>query len=97
MKLFIDDVRTPPENWFWAKNSRQGLDYIYWHLFDLTHISFDHDLGGSDTSRVVALKLEELSLRRWLPPIVLTVHSANPVGRQWLEASIRNIERWSER
>lgn len=98
MKLWIDDIRTPPDGtWFWAKSSRQALDYIYWYLFDLTEISFDHDLGDIDTSRVVVLALEEIAMQNWAPKINMKVHSANPVGRKWIGSAIENINFWNER
>jgi hypothetical protein len=96
MRLWIDDRRLPPNGWFWAKTSKEAMDYLYWHLFDLEEISFDHDLGLDDTTRAVALKLEEWASYGWLHPIKLKVHSDNAPGIRWLRASIDNITQWSE-
>jgi hypothetical protein len=43
-------------------------------------VSFDHDLGGDDTTRPVMLWMCETG--RW--PERIKVHSANPVGQEWL-------------
>jgi hypothetical protein len=43
-------------------------------------ISFDHDLGGDDTTRPVMLWIIESNF--W--PEVVAVHSANRVGKDWL-------------
>lgn len=44
MKLWIDDIRTPPDGWEWAKTSKEAIDVI--DNNEVSHISFDHDLGG---------------------------------------------------
>ena len=88
MKLWIDDIRKPPDDtWIWAKSSRDAIEYIYCGgvgYFDL--ISFDHDLGGNDTSRTVVLFLCN---HPDLWPNKCLVHSANPVGKEWLEEMIK--------
>ena len=43
-------------------------------------ISFDHDLGGNDTTRPVMSWLCEYGF--W--PAEVLVHSSNPVGKSWL-------------
>lgn len=64
------------------------MDILLWsisgYLNVCDEISFDHDLGGDDTTRPVALWLAEHDA--W-PPVV-RVHTANPVGRDWLEGII---------
>lgn len=53
-----------------------------------THISFDHDLGGDDTSRRVVLWLcENSEPNKW--PATASVHSMNPIGREWLTGMIQ--------
>ena len=79
MKLWVDDERHPPDgSWQWATNS---ADAVRW-LQDacVAEISLDHDLGGMDTTRPVVtfMCLEEI----W--PQVIYVHTANPVGGEWL-------------
>jgi len=53
--LFIDDERMPPEggNWVIVRTSAAAISWIEKNGIP-EHISFDHDLGGEDTSmRVV--------------------------------------------
>jgi hypothetical protein len=82
MKLWIDDLRPAPEGWVWAKNSIEALNYLY--TKEVEEVSFDHDLGGEDTTRPIVLVLCNYDL---FPPIC-RVHSMNPIGRQWLEGMI---------
>ncbi|WP_306669305.1 cyclic-phosphate processing receiver domain-containing protein [Rhodococcus pyridinivorans] len=47
-------------------------------------MSLDHDLGGDHTSRAVVLWMCEHEV--W--PDEVSVHSANPVGVEWLTGMI---------
>ncbi|MEV6643273.1 cyclic-phosphate processing receiver domain-containing protein [Amycolatopsis sp. NPDC051371] len=58
---------------------------------DFAAISLDHDLGGDDTTRPVVLWLCENDR---CPPEV-RVHTANPVGREWLTGMARRQVRTS--
>lgn len=82
MKLWVDDLRLPPEDWWWAKTSQEAI--LALRYFKVKEISFDHDLGGEDTSRPIVLHLAEFG--GW--PEKVYVHSANPVGIEWLEGMI---------
>lgn len=82
MKLWIDDLREPPEGWTWAKNSIDAIRYLDTH--EVEEVSFDHDLGGDDTTRPVVIILATFN---WWPEIC-RVHTANPVGREYLEGMI---------
>lgn len=77
-KLFIDDERNSPDNtWVVVRSSDQAMDYIKnngWPEF----ISFDHDLGGDDTTIVFLKKLINIWDNNKIPEY--KVHSANPVG-----------------
>jgi hypothetical protein len=88
VKLWVDDLRLPPDDtWWWAKTSKRALAFLYYP--GVTEMSLDHDLGGDDTSRIVVLWLSAQAADgndRW--PAVVRVHSANPVGREWLEGMI---------
>ncbi len=85
-RLWIDDLRPAPEGWVWAKSSAEAIDLLDRSPFDAA--SFDHDLGGDDTTRRVVLWLCEND--RW--PAVVHVHTANPVGREWLVGMARRYE-----
>ena len=80
MRLWVDDLREPPSpSWVWAQDSGEAIEAL--GSLDVEEMSLDHDLGGDDTSRRVVLWLC-CNPDRW-PPAV-NVHSANPVGRNWL-------------
>lgn len=88
MKLWIDDERAAPEGWKWAKTSDEAIRFLFFdRAFDymIDEISFDHDLGGDDTTRKVVLWICENDIP-W--PDIVRVHTANPVGREWLEGMI---------
>lgn len=88
MKLWVDDERPAPEGWTWAKTSEEAKRFLYFDRafeYKIEEISFDHDLGGDDTTRVIVLWMLEHSIP-W-PPVV-RVHTMNNVGRAWLEGMI---------
>lgn len=95
MYLFIDDLRDPPGDlWTVARTSNEAISILrgiygsmvgapgYPQLEDenLEVISFDHDLGGDDTTRPVILWMCEYGL--W--PREVYCHSMNPIGKKWI-------------
>jgi len=101
MKLWIDDLRSPPDNgWFWTKNSSDALVVIRLAAHQggviLNEISFDHDLGGEDIAVKVANEIERLVYLGHLKMPAWKIHSANPVGRANLERALRSAERFDE-
>ncbi|AMS02716.1 hypothetical protein BJD55_gp050 [Gordonia phage Yvonnetastic] len=87
MKLWVDDIRTPPEGWAWAKTSDEALwliDVAAYSGRDFEAISLDHDLGGDDTTRPVVLWMAEHD--HW--PGRVHVHSSNPPGVEWLRGMV---------
>jgi len=83
MRLWIDDLRPAPEGWLWATSSREAINWLGWAQMLRVQpeiISFDHDLGGDDTTRPVVLWMCENEF--W--PAQCFVHSMNNVGREWL-------------
>lgn len=92
LKLWIDDIRPAPDDtWDTVTSSDAAIALLkFWveefesPIFPLDSISFDHDLGGDDTTRPVVLWLIENNVHfdNYL------VHSANPVGVEWLEGMI---------
>jgi hypothetical protein len=87
MRLWIDDLRLPPAGWTWARTSRAAVLFLEKYKAigrEIEAISFDHDLGGDDTSRPVVLWMCENDF--W--PDQCFVHSMNNVGREWLSGMI---------
>lgn len=90
-KLFIDDERFPPggedgiRNWEIARSSEEAKLVIS-RLGMPSFISFDHDLGGEDTSMVFLKWLSDyiMDTNSCLPVISdfpqYYVHSQNPIG-----------------
>lgn len=86
-KLYIDDVRPVPDGWDLALNSMVAIEMLRYRVSvgtPYTHVSFDHDLGGDDTTRKVVMWMIENDH----PPVEWIVHSANPVGKEWLEGTL---------
>ncbi|WKW85810.1 hypothetical protein SEA_PHINKBODEN_5 [Gordonia Phage PhinkBoden] len=103
MKLWVDDERPPPEGWVWAKDSATAISAL--GTANVSHLSLDHDLGTrpdgavDDTRAVVNWICEMRGLYGddyW--PAVVYVHTANPVGREWLEGMVNRygpgVSRW---
>lgn len=97
MKIWVDDIRTPPDDdWHWWKSSEETIFFLseWKKLSDEGMIeppeimSLDHDLGGDDTTRPIVLWCCENDF--W--PVEVRVHSANPAGRYWLEGMIERYK-----
>lgn len=98
MKVFLDDVRTPPDgSWVLVATAKAAIDLLASGA--VTHMSLDNDLGEDEPEGyTVANWLERRVLTDPTFPIpVISVHSANPVARQRMQAAIANIERARER
>lgn len=93
MRLWVDDLRPPPTpDWLWAKTYAQAVYYISKYgtpPYTMNEISLDHDLGEERTGYDVAKFYAELVNGNWLPkPKLITVHSANPPGRENIQSVI---------
>lgn len=85
-RLFVDDLRNPSlPDWVVARNSAAAISILETQGCPV-EISFDHDLGGDDTSMSIVRRLIDLDLDsggQYIPAdFHFTVHSANPVGRE---------------
>lgn len=82
MKVFLDDLRFPPDDsWIVLRNSKEACDFFDKH--GLTgHWSFDHDLGGDDTTMIFLWYAIEKDMdnSNMIRNFTYDVHSANPVG-----------------
>jgi len=93
MKLFVDDLRDPPDDtWTVARTAEAAIALL--SSREVEELSLDHDLGeGEDTGYCVAAWLEEKVWEGWSPPRVLEVHSLNPVGARRIRQAFRAISR----
>lgn len=96
LRLWIDDLRAPPDDtWDCVTTSEAAIallknfqrEGMLW--LPREAVSFDHDLGGDDTSRKVVLWMIENNFRF----DNYYVHSANPVGAEWLAGMINRYLR----
>jgi hypothetical protein len=93
LKLFVDDLRDPPdESWDVARNFHTAIYLLDNHYYDT--VSLDHDIAsfyGSQemTGRhVLGWLVERKVCNLGTVPRVVMVHSANPVGRETMDADI---------
>lgn len=94
MMLWIDDERPPPhEGWTWVKTDTEAMNAWEWET--PTTISFDHDLGmvGGDT-RALATAILRMAQSGQREPPRWYVHSANPVGVEWLTGVLESADRY---
>lgn len=87
MKLWLDDVRTPPDGWVHATSVNEAKKHL--STGKVSDASLDHDLGdyahdGGDGWRLVDWMAEH---NIW-PTHTISVHSANPVGVKRMLATI---------
>ena len=93
-KLWIDDVRPAPDGFDWIKTASDAVQYLVENWAAVTVVSFDHDLGDdSESGYDVLTWIERRVAEGYRFPGEMRVHSANPVGRQNMEAAIRSINK----
>lgn len=91
MRLFIDDLRSPPsEDFIVARSSLDAIEAVKQHGWP-TFISFDHDLGGDDTTMVFLRMLVNLWQGQPIPDYM--IHSANPVGSMNIHSFMESWKR----
>src|SRR4051812_24062717 len=96
MKLFLDDIRDPPnDTWTVARSYREAVELVQHQGFPET-VSFDHDLGDGPTGMDFAHWLVAFDLDHNVMPDKFTfqVHSANPVGRDNIVGLLDQYIRW---
>lgn len=93
-KLFIDDERFPVTNdWMIARSSDEAIAFVAMYGMPI-EISFDHDLGGNDTSRIFIMWMVDALLddQITIPEgFTFSVHSQNPIGAEWIRSTMRGI------
>lgn len=91
--MFLDGIRVPQETFtVIARSSKEAIEYVKNNSCP-NFISFDHDLGGEDTSMVFLkwLVSEDINKGNIIPHnFTFTIHSANPVGTKNIESYIKS-------
>lgn len=94
-KLYVDDLRDLPESygseWTTSRTVWEALTKL--ELIEFDEVSLDHDLacfiGNKElTGDDIVNWLVERKLNGFYVPPVVKVHSANPIGRQSMQAAI---------
>lgn len=81
MKIFLDDVRQPPDDsWLVVRSVPEFKNLVNDRLDDVEVISFDHDLGENTDSGYDAMKWLVFDKEFEFRDVQILVHSANPVG-----------------
>ena len=96
MKLYLDDLRDPPDQtWTVARSYEEAVALVAEHGFP-EHVSFDHDLGGEQTGLDFAHYLVRLYLDEGTMPanFGFDVHSANVPGSENIEGLLTRYLRW---
>ena len=108
MKLWIDDVREPPEGYIWIKSVRRGK-WIIEKFERANRFGKEHGLRGQMVLEVIDMDHDAgdyaydggdyIKLLDWLEETnrnyPIRIHSMNPVGRENMRAIIRR-NGWTE-
>lgn len=90
MKLFVDDERKAPIGWQVARNINGAIRAIEQMGHIITDISLDHDNGLHDESFQAVARYIVLFYKDSQTQPTITIHSANPVGRDKLLSIFRS-------
>lgn len=94
MNLFIDDERFPTDDsWNVVRSSQEAIEFVKKNGVP-QYISFDHDLGGDDTSIVfINWLIEEILDKKLTLPVDFDfyVHSQNCVGKKNIENKMNSF------
>lgn len=96
VRLFVDDVRNPPEDgspWILARSYEQAIGLFLEHGIP-DYISFDHDLGMGPTGYDLVKWMVEQHLEgliKFPSNFTFKVHSANPVGAENITNYLNNF------
>lgn len=91
-KLFLDDLRTAPEDFVQVYSYEEFRVYIEENGVP-EFISFDHDLGEGKSGFDCAKFLVDYCLDKNIHNISFTVHSQNPVGKENIISLLSNFNK----
>ena len=81
IKIWVDDVRNPPNGYVWLKSVNSFIDYVVEHgLQDVLVIDIDHDAGEYASDGGDYIKILDWLEHMGIDNISIRIHSANPVG-----------------
>jgi hypothetical protein len=97
MKMWLDDIRKPPDDsWAWVTTAQAALEML--KSGEVTEASLDHDLeftraGCADPfGRGTGLEVAQFIAEMEKPPVT-RVHSMNPVGAKAMREVLAEKER----
>lgn len=110
MKLWIDDIRTPPDDtWHICRDVSSAVRALDMFAFDITEINLDHDIshqvsiGGmsrpypcTETFQSVARYIATLKRLHpeWNPKV--QIHTSNYVGAQAMQTILKEAELYAD-
>lgn len=91
MKVFLDDVRNPPDGWILCRWPHEVIELLKTN--NVTHLSLDHDLGDDSIGDGydVILWIEKAVVTESFNPPHITVHSANVAAVKRMLMGIESI------
>jgi len=95
MKVWLDDNREAPFGWTWVKTAHEAIELLA--AGGVSHISLDNDLGDINVvgdGYMVALYIEEQAYTGGLLPMMMIVHTQNPVQGAKMIVTLRNAIRY---
>jgi hypothetical protein len=86
LKLYLDDLRSPPEGWALARNVREAMRLVEANRGQIANMSLDHDLGLCYCTPCAFSSGEESCLDDSGNPICgCTCHVNEPSGYDFLK------------
>ncbi len=96
MRLWVDDERPAPDDtWMWARSDADAYDA--WCSNKISELSLDHDLGDGGDTRRLALSILGMAQAGQREPPRWFVHSANPVGNEYMTSTLESADRYWRR
>jgi hypothetical protein len=96
VRVYLDDLRPMPEGFDVVVRTCEEVIALL-KTGHVTFLSLDHDLGTEETGYTVAKWIEQAAFEGTLAALEWAIHSANPVGRQNIEAALRSAQRcWQQ-
>ena len=98
IRVWLDDIRPMPQGYdIWVKTAREAIDLLATNA--VCGISLDHDLGDEEKDDCgkgmhVANYIEEAAYRGEIEFVACQIHSANPVGRDNMMATLCNAYKY---